>query len=125
MGETKVIGAQRASQLDTKKIAFKVGETGGPSGGLVFSIGLVELLTERDLLDGRHIAGTGTISERGIVGPIGGINEKIVSAKKVGATIFFAPVDNAEEISNVPDGIKVVTVATLAQAINYLGGSDK
>jgi PDZ domain-containing protein len=125
MGETKVIGAQRASQLDTKKIAFKVGETGGPSGGLVFSIGLVELLTERDLLDGRHIAGTGTISERGIVGPIGGINEKIVSAKKVGATIFFAPVDNAQEISNVPDGIKVVTVATLAQAINYLGGSDK
>jgi PDZ domain-containing protein len=125
MGETKVIGAQRASQLDTKKIAFKVGETGGPSGGLVFSIGLVELLTERDLLDGRHIAGTGTISERGIVGPIGGINEKIVSAKKVGATIFFAPVDNAQEISNVPEGIKVVTVATLAQAINYLGGSDK
>jgi PDZ domain-containing protein len=125
MGETKAIGAQRASQLDTKKIAFKVGETGGPSGGLVFSIGLVELLTEQDLLDGRHIAGTGTITERGVVGPIGGINEKILSAKKVGATIFFAPVDNAEEISNVPDGIKVVTVATLAQAINYLGGSDK
>lgn len=125
MGETKAIGAQRASQLDTKKIAFKVGETGGPSGGLVFSIGLVELLTERDLLEGRHIAGTGTITERGVVGPIGGINEKIHSAKKVGANIFFAPVDNAEEISNVPDGIKVVTVATLAQAINYLGGSEK
>lgn len=125
MGETKAIGAQRASQLDTKKISFKIGETGGPSGGLVFSIGLVELLTERDLLEGRHIAGTGTITERGVVGPIGGINEKILSAKKVGATIFFAPVDNAEEISNVPDGIKVVTVATLAQAINYLGGSEK
>lgn len=125
MGETKAIGAQRANQLDIKKIAFKVGETGGPSGGLVFSIGLVELLTERDLLKGRHIAGTGTITERGVVGPIGGINEKIHSAKKVGATIFFAPVDNAEEISNVPDGIKVVTVATLAQAINYLGGSEK
>jgi PDZ domain-containing protein len=125
MGETKAIGAQRASQLDTEKIAFKVGETGGPSGGLVFSIGLVELLTEQDLLNGRHIAGTGTITERGVVGPIGGINEKIHSAKKVGATIFFAPVDNAEEISNVPDGIKVVTVATLAQAINYLGGSEK
>ena len=104
---------------------FKVGETGGPSGGLVFSIGLVELLTEQDLLDGRHIAGTGTITERGVVGPIGGINEKIMSAKKVGATLFFAPVDNADEISKVPDGIKVVTVATLAQAINYLERSGK
>jgi PDZ domain-containing secreted protein len=38
----------------------------------------------------------------------------------VGATLFFAPVDNADEIRNIPDGIKVVTVATLTQAINYL-----
>ena len=81
---------------------------------------LVELLTEKDVLQKRHIAGTGTITARGIVGPIGGINEKIMSARKVGATVFFAPVDNADEISNVPDGIKVVTVATLAQAISYL-----
>ena len=120
MATTKAQGIDRANLLDTKKIIFKTGETGGPSGGLVFSIGLVELLTEKDLLQKRHIAGTGTITARGIVGPIGGINEKIMSAQKVGATIFFAPVDNADEISNVPDGIKVITVATLAQAINYL-----
>lgn len=125
MGSTRAIGIDRASQLDTKKITFKVGETGGPSGGLVFAIGLVELLTEKDLLQGRHIAGTGTISERGVVGPIGGINEKIISAHKVGASIFFAPVDNAEEIGNVPEGIKVVTVATVAQAINYLERTRK
>lgn len=122
---SSTIAQKRVAALDTKKISFKVGETGGPSGGLVFSIGLVELLTEQDLLEGRHIAGTGTITSRGVVGPIGGINEKIMSAKKVGATVFFAPVDNAEEIGNVPDGIKVVTVATLAQAINYLKSSGK
>jgi len=120
MATTKAQGIDRANLLDAKKIIFKTGETGGPSGGLVFSIGLVELLTEKDLLQKRHIAGTGTITARGIVGPIGGINEKIMSAQKVGATVFFAPVDNADEISNVPDGIKVITVATLAQAINYL-----
>jgi PDZ domain-containing protein len=125
VAETKSQGVERANQLDTKKIVFKTGETGGPSGGLVFSIGLVELLTEKDLLQKRHIAGTGTITARGVVGPIGGINEKIMSAQKVGATIFFAPVDNAEEISNIPDGIKVVTVATLAQAINYLERSGR
>jgi PDZ domain-containing protein len=113
-------GVARAAALDRKKIKFKVGETGGPSGGLVFSIGLVELLTEMDLLTHRHIAGTGTIDNKGVVGPIGGINEKILSAKKVGATIFFAPVGNAEEIAKAPRGIKVVTVATLAQAISYL-----
>lgn len=113
-------GSKAAAELDPKKISFKVKETGGPSGGLVFSIGLVELLTERDLLTHRHIAGTGTISVRGVVGPIGGINEKIASARKAGATLFFAPVENAQEIAHVPAGIKVVTVATLAQAISYL-----
>lgn len=118
-------GVSRAAQLNQNKIKFKLSETGGPSGGLVFSIGLVELLTEKDLLQGRHIAGTGTISVRGVVGPIGGINEKILSAKKAGATLFFAPVDNAEEITKVPDGIKVVTVATLAQAITYLERTSK
>jgi PDZ domain-containing protein len=125
MGETKSEGIDRANQLDAEKIVFKTGETGGPSGGLVFSIGLVELLTEKDLLQKRHIAGTGTITARGIVGPIGGINEKIKSAQQVGATVFFAPVDNADEISNVPAGIKVVTVATLAQAISYLERSGR
>ena len=119
------IGRERANKLDSKNIEFKVKDTGGPSGGLVFAIALVELLTERDILQGDHIAGTGTINSRGIVGGIGGINEKIASAQKVGATLFFAPVSNASEIANVPAGIKVVTVATLAQAISYLETSKK
>jgi PDZ domain-containing protein len=118
-------GVARADALDGKKIKFKVSQTGGPSGGLVFSIGLVELLTEKDLMQGRHVAGTGTIDSRGVVGPIGGINEKILSAKKVGATIFFAPVGNAEEIANSPEGIRVITVATLAQAVSYLERTRK
>jgi Lon-like protease len=119
------IGKARADKLETKNIEFKVKETGGPSGGLVFAIALVELLTERDILEGEHIAGTGTINARGIVGGIGGINEKIASAQKVGATLFFAPVSNASEIANVPAGIKVITVATLAQAISYLENRKK
>ena len=35
------IAKQRAAAIDPKKITFKVSQTGGPSGGLVFSIGLV------------------------------------------------------------------------------------
>jgi len=122
--DIKIINT-RVNALDPKKITFKVADTGGPSGGLVFSIGLVELLTEVDLMQSRHIAGTGTIDSRGVVGPIGGINEKILSAKKAGATLFFAPVENAEEISNVPKGITVITVATLAQAVSYLERTRK
>jgi PDZ domain-containing protein len=81
---------------------------------------VIELLTEKDLLHGRHIAGTGTIATDGKVGPIGGINEKILAAHKAGATLFIAPAGNSAEIAHVPPGIKVVTVATLAEAIASL-----
>ena len=37
------------------------------------------------------IAGTGTINRDGEVGDIGGIDKKVVSAAKSGASIFFAP----------------------------------
>jgi PDZ domain-containing protein len=122
---TAVTTQKRVAALEPEKITFKSGKTGGPSGGLVFAIGLVELLTEKDLMQGRHIAGTGTIGARGVVGAIGGINEKIVTAYKAGATLFFAPSDNAEEIANTPAGIKVISVTTLAQAISYLERTRK
>lgn len=109
-----------AEQLHIKNISFDVKRTGGPSGGMVFVIGVIELLTKKDILHGRHVAGTGTISPDGKVGPIGGINEKIMAAQKAGAEIFLAPAQNREEISHTPAGIKVVIVATLAQAIAAL-----
>ena len=109
-----------ASDLHMKNIRFDVKKTGGPSGGMIFAIGVIELLTEKDLLQGRHIAGTGTISTDGKVGPIGGINEKILAAQKAGATLFIAPVGNSADIAHIPAGIKVVTVATLEQAIASL-----
>ena len=56
-----------ANDLRIKNISFDVKKTGGPSGGMIFAIGVIELLTEKDLLKGRHIAGTGTISTDGKV----------------------------------------------------------
>ncbi|MEY4967391.1 MAG: hypothetical protein RIQ73_90, partial [Actinomycetota bacterium] len=94
--------------------------TGGPSGGMIFAIGVIELLTPRDILDGRHIAGTGTISIDGKVGPIGGINEKIRAAHKAGAKIFLAPLGNQGDITNPPQGITLLLVATLTDAMNAL-----
>jgi PDZ domain-containing protein len=109
-----------ANDLHIKNISFDVKKTGGPSGGMIFAIGVIELLTQKDLLQGRHIAGTGTITTDGKVGPIGGINEKILAAHKAGATLFLAPAGNSGDIANIPAGIKVVTVATLAEAIAAL-----
>jgi len=107
-------------QLVEKNIRFDVERTGGPSGGMIFAIGVIELLTPRDILGGRHIAGTGTIAIDGRVGPIGGINQKIYSAHKAGAQIFLAPLGNQSDITNPPQGITVVFVATLTDAIKAL-----
>jgi PDZ domain-containing protein len=109
-----------ADQLHIKNITFDVKKTGGPSGGMIFAIGVIELLTEKDLLRGRHIAGTGTISTDGKVGAIGGINEKIRAAQKAGATLFLAPSGNSSEIAHTPSGIRVVIVSTLNEAVAAL-----
>ena len=107
-------------QLVEKNIRFDVERTGGPSGGMIFAIGVIELLTPRDILGGRHIAGTGTIAIDGRVGPIGGINQKIRTAHKAGAQVFLAPLGNQSDITNPPQGIKIVFVATLTDAIKAL-----
>ncbi len=112
-----------ANQLSAKNISFDVKRTGGPSGGTVFAIGVIELLTKRDLLKGRHVAATGTMSTDGKVGAIGGINEKILAAHRAGVTLFLAPAGNREEVAHVPSGIKVVIVSSLAEAINALNSN--
>ena len=107
-------------QLNSANIAFDVERTGGPSGGMIFALGVIELLTPTDVLHGRHVAGTGTISAEGSVGAIGGINEKILAAKRAGAKIFLAPAGNANEISHSNKGITIIIVSTLDQAVTAL-----
>ncbi|MEY4023864.1 MAG: hypothetical protein RLZ23_825, partial [Actinomycetota bacterium] len=95
------------SHLSDSSLKVSLKNTGGPSGGLIFSLGLIELLTSEDILQGRKVAGTGTISGNGAVGPIGGISEKIIAAKKAGATLLFASRDNCNEIASDVSGISV------------------
>ena len=103
-------------------VKIKLDETGGPSGGLIFALGIVEKLQSEDLIRGRNIAGTGTITDTGEVGPIGGITEKIIGAKKAGVSIFIAPIENCSDITHpeLLKGIKVVPVATLSEALAVL-----
>jgi len=102
------------------KVSLK--NTGGPSGGLIFALGLVELLSPDDLLSGRKIAATGTISAAGRVGAIGGVQEKIVAARAAGVELLFISRQNCDEISGEVDGLKVIAVSTLEEA--YLALKD-
>lgn len=94
-------------------------EIGGPSAGLMFSLGIYDTLTPGPLTGGKRIAGTGTINPDGKVGGIGGIQQKIVAAANEGASAFLAPASNcAQALQADNDGMRIVKVATLAEAVD-------
>ena len=98
-------------------VTIDAGNVGGPSAGLMFSLGIYDKVTTGALTGGQNIAGTGTIDSSGKVGPIGGIRQKVVGARQGGASYFLAPADNCDEVRGaVPDGLQAVKVATFDDA---------
>lgn len=98
-------------------VRISLDNVGGPSAGMMFALGIVDSLTPGDLTGGKHVAGTGTITADGAVGPIGGIAQKMIGARGQGATMFLAPAANCSDVvGHVPDGLQVVKVETLADA---------
>ncbi|GII57046.1 hypothetical protein Pth03_54350 [Planotetraspora thailandica] len=103
------------------KVDISVGDVGGPSAGMMFSLGIYDKLTPGSLTGGVSVAGTGTIDPQGDVGPIGGIEQKMVGARRAGATVFLTPGANCEDaVKAVPKGLRLVKVTTLDDAIKAL-----
>lgn len=95
---------------------------GGPSAGMMFTLEIINQLTEDDITDGVRIAGTGTIRRDGTVGPIGGVKQKVYGAIDAGATVVFIPADNYDEaLLAAGDNITVVRVVTIDDPLDYLG----
>lgn len=103
-------------------VQISSGDVGGPSAGMMWALGLYDLLTPGDLTDGRLIAGTGTMELDGTVGPIGGITDKVVAARSVGAQVFLVPKDNLAEARTVdPGAMQLIPVASFDGALRALG----
>ncbi|MFF2405646.1 PDZ domain-containing protein [Streptomyces sp. NPDC058092] len=99
------------------RIDIKLADVGGPSAGLMFSLGIIDKLTPTDLTGGKFVAGTGTIDDKGKVGPIGGINMKLVGARDAGARYFLTPDENCRAAaSDTPSGLTLVKVKTIDDA---------
>ena len=98
-------------------VTISIDDIGGPSAGTMFALGIIDKMTPEDEANGKDIAGTGTIDVTGEVGPIGGIRQKLAGATRDGATWFLAPAANCDEVvGHVPDGLRVVRIATLHEA---------
>lgn len=102
-------------------IDFNLANIGGPSAGLMFSLAVVDKLTTGDINGSKFVAGTGTISEDGKVGPIGGITHKMMAAQEAGATVFLVPAENCDEARSMrDDSMELVKVDTLSSAVDSL-----
>lgn len=125
-GDTPKIGIQIQSAGFEFKPPFPISITtekinGGPSAGLMFTLTVYNLLTQGDLSSGHKVAGTGTINLDGTVGPIGGVKQKVFAAEAVGAKYFLCPVQNyPDAVSVAKDNIRVVRIANVQQALDFL-----
>jgi Lon-like protease len=102
-------------------VDIRVEDVGGPSAGLMLSLGILDLVGDDDLTGGALVAGTGTIDADGDVGPIGGIQLKMVAARDIGAELFLVPADNCADALAAPQpGLTLARVATLDDALAAL-----
>ena len=103
-------------------VRIESGGIGGPSAGLMWSVGVSDLLSAEDLTGDGVVAGTGTVDLDGDVGPIGGIALKVKAAEEADAETFLLPLENLDEARAAGADIRLVPVNTVEQAISYLEG---
>ncbi|MFI6941703.1 S16 family serine protease [Streptomyces sp. NPDC050418] len=115
---------------DDIKVDLELAGVGGPSAGLLFSLGIIDKLDGNgaggDLTGGRTIAGTGTIDADGKVGPVGGVSLKTQAAKRDGATVFLVPkAECSDAKAELPKDLRLIPVTTLDQTVEALRALDK
>lgn len=120
--QVPLLGVTMASApRDGMDVKYNLQDVGGPSAGMMFSLAVIDKLTAKDLTGGHFVAGTGTISDDGTVGPIGGIGHKVEASKEAGADLFLAPSTNCEAATSRDNGSMVVaSVETIDDAIKAM-----
>ncbi|GAA1959066.1 YlbL family protein [Microbacterium deminutum] len=103
------------------QVTIQLNNVGGPSAGMMFALGIMDVLTPGELNGGKNVAGTGTITADGTVGPIGGIRQKMWGALDAGADWFLAPDSNCDEVvGHIPGDLRVFAVDNLDDSLKVL-----
>ena len=104
---------------------------GGPSASGYLTVAIASLLMNQSLRSG--IVMTGMIMPDGLIGPVGGIPEKLMAAKSVGASVMLIPagqrfstdLNTGQKIDVVSEGarlgIRVIEVANIYDALRLFG----
>ena len=93
----------------------------GPSAGITMTIAMISAATGKPVRG--DIAMTGEITLRGMILPIGGLNEKLLAAKRLGIKTVLIPEGNAKDIQEVNPhilkGLNIIPVERLDQALPH------
>lgn len=103
-------------KIDTARVS-------GPSAGLAFTLAIIDDLTPGDLTGGRRVAITGSIQPDGSVGIVGGVEQKAVTARRNRVRLMLVPVGEAKAAREHADGLKVVPVRTVEDALAALAAN--
>jgi ATP-dependent Lon protease len=94
----------------------------GPSAGITMAMALYSAISGKPASN--NIAMTGEITLRGNVLPIGGLNEKLIAAKRYGIETVLIPRDNEIDLkeiaSKVTEGLKIIPIDKIEDAIPYV-----
>jgi ATP-dependent Lon protease len=101
----------------------------GPSAGITMVVALVSALT--GVPTRKDVAMTGEITLRGNVLPVGGLNEKLVAARRAGITTVLIPKMNERELRDIPaevrSSLSIVGVETMDEVLKLalVGEGDR
>jgi ATP-dependent Lon protease len=94
----------------------------GPSAGITMAMALLSALSGRPASN--DIAMTGEITLRGEVLPIGGLNEKLLAAKRNDIHTILIPAENEIDLKEIPDkvteGLTIIPVNKIEDAVPYV-----
>jgi ATP-dependent Lon protease len=94
----------------------------GPSAGITLAMAIYSAFSGKPAKS--DVAMTGEITLRGNVLAIGGLNEKLLAARRSGMKTVLIPKENEKDLTEikpeVTDGVKIIPVENIKEAIKYV-----
>ena len=99
----------------------------GPSAGITMAMAMLSAISGKPASN--DVAMTGEITLNGSILPIGGLNEKLLAAKRNDIKTVLIPKENEIDLNEIPDkvkdGIRLVPIEKADEAIPYIFKSIK
>ncbi|MFC2135043.1 endopeptidase La [Bacteroidota bacterium] len=99
----------------------------GPSAGITLAMAMYSALSGKPTRN--DVAMTGEITLRGNVIAIGGLNEKLLAARRTGIKIVLIPKENEKDLADIKkeakEGLEIIPISKIKDALQYVFDTTK